>query len=135
VTRERRARRGRVTRDSVLFSAGLAGVFYETIFDKADRPTLLLLFGAMMGLPAFLRTDEQVRSRHSSNSLPPPSSTTPPSSTPSPFDLAHQMQQIQQIELQTEIQQETIRSMNPPVQTAPPPPAPSPPPQDQGDLQ
>lgn len=52
-----------MTRDSVLFASGLAGVFYETVFDKADRPTLLLLFGAMMGLPAFLRSDEQVRSK------------------------------------------------------------------------
>lgn len=59
----RRERRVRVTRDSVLFASGLAGVFYETVFDKADRPTLLLLFGAMMGLPAFLRSDEQVRSK------------------------------------------------------------------------
>lgn len=60
---DRRERRARVTRDSVLFASGLAGVFYETVFDKADRPTLLLLFGAMMGLPAFLRSDEQVRSK------------------------------------------------------------------------
>jgi hypothetical protein len=48
----------RLTRDGTLFLAGLAGVFYETVFTKADRPTLLLLFAAMMGLPAFLRTDE-----------------------------------------------------------------------------
>lgn len=61
--RSRRGRRTAITRDSVLFSAGLAGVFYCTVFDKADRPTLLLLFGAMMGLPAFLRTDDQVKSK------------------------------------------------------------------------
>lgn len=46
-------------RDTVLFFSGLTGVFYETVYSKADRPTLLLLFAAMMGLPAFLRTDEQ----------------------------------------------------------------------------
>lgn len=51
--------RFRVGRDTVLFAAGLAGVFHETAISKAERPTLLLLFAAMMGLPAFLRTDEQ----------------------------------------------------------------------------
>lgn len=69
---DRRERRVRVTRDSVLFASGLAGVFYETVFDKADRPTLLLLFGAMMGLPAFLRSDEQVRSKGGAKPQPKP---------------------------------------------------------------
>lgn len=32
---------------------------YETLFTNVDRPTLLLLFAAMMGLPAFLRSDEK----------------------------------------------------------------------------
>ncbi len=43
----------------MLFGAGIAGVFYETVFSKVDRPILLALFAAMMGLPAFLRTDER----------------------------------------------------------------------------
>lgn len=51
--------RFRFTRDGLLFAGGLIGVFHETVFTKADRPTLLLLFAAMMGLPAFLRTDER----------------------------------------------------------------------------
>lgn len=46
-------------RDVVLFASGLAGVFHETVLATAERPTLLLLFAAMMGLPAFLRTDER----------------------------------------------------------------------------
>lgn len=46
-------------RDITLFTAGLAGVAYETLGSKVDRPTLLLLFAAMMGLPAFLRSDER----------------------------------------------------------------------------
>lgn len=46
-------------RDIVLFGAGLAGVFHETVIVTSERPTLLLLFAAMMGLPAFLRTDER----------------------------------------------------------------------------
>lgn len=45
------------TRDIILFFGGLAGVFNETFLSHAERPTLLILFAAMMGLPAFLRTD------------------------------------------------------------------------------
>lgn len=45
-------------RDTILFFAGLTGVIHETIFAAEDRAQLLLLFGAMMGLPAFLRADE-----------------------------------------------------------------------------
>jgi hypothetical protein len=44
----------RISRGTVLFIAGLAGVMHETVLEEADRPTLLLLFAAMMGLPAFL---------------------------------------------------------------------------------
>ena len=64
-TPDKRARRRvgiKFTRDGILFTGGLAGVFYETVFTKADRPTLLILFAAMMGLPAFLRTDENRKS-------------------------------------------------------------------------
>ena len=48
-----------VTRDGALFLAGLAGVAHETLFADTERPTLLILFAGMMGLPAFLRKDEQ----------------------------------------------------------------------------
>ena len=45
-------------RDILLFTGGLAGVIHETALrDGSDRPTLLLLFAAMMGLPAFLAGD------------------------------------------------------------------------------
>jgi len=44
-------------RDIVLFIAGLAGLAYETIFTTIDRPTLLLLYAAMLGLPAFLQAN------------------------------------------------------------------------------
>lgn len=47
-----------VIRDVVLFLAGLGGVAHETVLAHADRPTLLILFAAMMGLPAFLRPDK-----------------------------------------------------------------------------
>jgi hypothetical protein len=47
-------------RDAILFFAGLAGVGHETLISHAgERPTLLLLYAAMMGLPAFLRADEK----------------------------------------------------------------------------
>lgn len=44
-------------RDIILFVAGLAGLAYETIFTTIDRPTLLLLYAAMLGLPAFLQAN------------------------------------------------------------------------------
>lgn len=47
------------TRDVILFFGGLAGVFNETILTTTERPTLLILFAAMMGLPAFLRSDDK----------------------------------------------------------------------------
>ena len=42
----------------MLFFAGLAGVFHQTIIGPVE-PTLLVLFAAMMGLPAILRADEK----------------------------------------------------------------------------
>lgn len=41
-------------RNVTLFVCGLLGVLHETLWANGDRPTLLLLFAAMMGLPAFL---------------------------------------------------------------------------------
>jgi hypothetical protein len=46
-------------RDVILFFGGLAGVFNETVLTTTERPTLLILFAAMMGLPAFLRSDDK----------------------------------------------------------------------------
>lgn len=46
-------------RDVLLFTGGLAGVAHETLISAVERPTLLILFAAMMGLPAFLRNDER----------------------------------------------------------------------------
>jgi hypothetical protein len=64
----------KVTRDLILFVAGLAGVVYETVVVKIDRPTLLIVFSGMMGLPVFLRRDE----KDPPNDPP----QQPPSSTP-----------------------------------------------------
>lgn len=48
-----------IGRDTILFTAGLLGVIHETLWASAERPTLLILFAGMMGLPAFLRRDER----------------------------------------------------------------------------
>jgi len=57
-SRKTRRRLKTIPRDTVLFFAGLIGVIHETIWVADERAQLLLLFGAMMGLPAFLRADE-----------------------------------------------------------------------------
>ncbi len=49
----------RLSRDGILFIVGLLGIANETLRENAERPTLLILFAAMCGLPAFLRTDEK----------------------------------------------------------------------------
>ena len=45
----------RLSRVVVLFAAGLAGVLHETFVSNGERPSLLILYGAMMGLPIYLR--------------------------------------------------------------------------------
>lgn len=54
-------KRLRITRDGVLFFAGLIGIAHETLIADTERATLLLLFGAMLGLPAFLNKDEKAQ--------------------------------------------------------------------------
>ena len=52
----------RISRDTVLFSAGILGVTHETLTSgKVERPYLLAVFAGMMGPPAFLRADEKRR--------------------------------------------------------------------------
>ena len=46
-------------RDIALFAVGLLGVIHETLLTDLDRPSLLVLYAAMMGLPAFLQADEK----------------------------------------------------------------------------
>jgi len=45
-------------RDVILLLSGLAGILHETVVENSERPTLLMLFAAMIGLPAFLRKDD-----------------------------------------------------------------------------
>lgn len=53
------ARALKVGRTTVLLVVGLLGVAHETLVSNGERPTLLLLFAAMIGLPAFINQDEK----------------------------------------------------------------------------
>jgi hypothetical protein len=47
-------------RDGLLFLTGLALIVNEAVIRSGpERPTLLLLYAAMVGLPAFLRADSR----------------------------------------------------------------------------
>lgn len=56
-------RRWSTIRDVLLFVGGLAGVVHETVGSAPERPTLLLLYAAMMGLPALFRSELSDRDR------------------------------------------------------------------------
>jgi len=56
-----RGRWPKITRDTVICTVGLLGVAHEVLLTEGERPSLLVLFGAMIGLPAFLRRDEAQR--------------------------------------------------------------------------
>ena len=60
-------------RDAVLFLTGLALIVHEAVIRTGpERPTFLLLFGGMVGLPAFLRADDKRAAQPSE----PPEATT-----------------------------------------------------------
>ena len=46
-------------RDIILFFSGLGGVVYEAVARDAARPTLLMLYAAMLGLPAALQAKKR----------------------------------------------------------------------------
>ena len=56
-----RKNRLKFTRDGTLFFVGLAGIIYETLITGLERPTLLILFAGMIGLPAFIQRDEKAK--------------------------------------------------------------------------
>lgn len=49
----------------------LIGVFYETVFEQFDRPTLLALFGAMLGLSEVAAAVREAKSNGKSKSQEP----------------------------------------------------------------
>jgi hypothetical protein len=53
----RKSKRKTLTRDQILFATGLVGVVHEMFFTSLERPTLLIVFAAMMGLPFLLRAN------------------------------------------------------------------------------
>lgn len=76
-------RRGlKLSRDGVLFGVGILGIIYETLVVGGDRPTLLVLFGAMVGLPAFLRTDERMKNAPPPEPAAPAPDAEPPEAKP-----------------------------------------------------
>lgn len=66
-------------RSTALLVGGLVGAAYVTVVDQTERPTLLILFGTMMGLPLFLRNDEK---NHPPTFPPPAEPPDPPSAPP-----------------------------------------------------
>jgi hypothetical protein len=46
-------------RSAALFITGLGVFVYEVGFNEGERPTILILAAACMGLPAFLGLDER----------------------------------------------------------------------------
>jgi hypothetical protein len=54
---EQRRRSFRISRDLVLFCVGLLIVVHETLFTEIDRPSLLIVGAALLGLPFYLRAN------------------------------------------------------------------------------
>lgn len=65
-------RRLRLSRDSIIFALGVAGIIYETTVGNGERPSLIVLFAACLGLPAFLHSDAQLKTPPAPPDPPPP---------------------------------------------------------------
>lgn len=50
---------------------GLAGIAEEAIIQHGERPTLLLIFASMAGLPTFLSVDKTATKPPAANGAPP----------------------------------------------------------------
>jgi hypothetical protein len=72
--------RAKITRDTILFVVGLGGIVYETVSGGAEKPTLIIAFVGMVGLPLFIRNDEQ----RQPPPPPPPEPASPPDPGPAP---------------------------------------------------
>lgn len=59
----------RLTRSTVIFLAGLLGIYHETVLHTGpERLGLIFLFGSMIGLPAFLYRDDRVEDQRRGSS-------------------------------------------------------------------
>lgn len=47
---------------AALFLGGMGGIVHETFFTQLDRPSLLVLFATMVGLPKLIGLDQLRRS-------------------------------------------------------------------------
>jgi hypothetical protein len=57
--RRRRRSAWHLSRDTILFAVGIGLTIYEALGHRGpERPALLVLYAAMMGLPFVLRADE-----------------------------------------------------------------------------
>lgn len=52
---------GPIFRNVVIPICGLLGILHETLISGLERPSLLVLFAAMIGLPAFTSADQKRR--------------------------------------------------------------------------
>lgn len=60
-------------RDVLLFLTGLALIVHEAVLRSGpERPTLLVLYAGMVGLPVFLRADEKRGVDRPTTPEPPP---------------------------------------------------------------
>ena len=50
-----------VNRSTIMFALGATGFLHELILGAGERPFLLALCGALMGLPFVLAADDRVR--------------------------------------------------------------------------
>jgi len=46
-------------RDILMFCIGTAGIGYEAIVQSSERLNLLILYGALLGLPYIFKSDEK----------------------------------------------------------------------------
>lgn len=60
-------------RDAILFFVGLAGIVYEAVVESGERVSLLIVYCAMLGLPAALLTDRRLTDRAPEDEPPRPS--------------------------------------------------------------
>ena len=52
---------GWFSRDTIMFALGATGFLHELILGGAERPFMLALCGALMGLPFVLAADSKLR--------------------------------------------------------------------------
>lgn len=52
-----------LTRDNLTYLIGAAGLLWETVVEEGERPTLVLVFGALLGLPVWAAVDRAAQQK------------------------------------------------------------------------